>query len=330
MRIHRAALLIPALLFLTAAAHAQWTWSPQTGRWINLKNLPKETPQLQIEYARSLLLSKDYKPALRETQKFDEFYSDSELADQNQFLRAEIRQHQGRLMVAAKDYQQVLTSYPETSLYDEAIEKQYEIGDTYYEMGQRHLEARWRLFRKRPLKRAIEVYGMVVDNQPFTPTAAEAQYKMGLCHYTRKEYIEAAFEYRRVLEDYSGSDWVDEAGFGLAMCYYDDSLPAEYDQTPSQLAIDAIDAFVERYPSDSRNADLGERRSEMWETIAEQRLKTAEFYEKRRDFVAARIYYSLVVDEFSGTAAAAKAQTWLSAHPDAGVDTRLMPRKTPA
>lgn len=320
---HSVWLSVLAGLVVAAApvADAQWVWTPQTGRWVNAKRLPKETAELQIEYTRGLMVDGEYKKALRETDKFQNFYADAPEADQNQFLRGEIKLAMGDYMDAAKEFQLVISGYPESDLFDDVIEKQYEIGDRFYELGEKRLaEDDWykfRFFPKKPFKQAIEVYSMVIENQPFTAAAAEAQYKVGLCHYTREEYQEAAFEYRRVIEDYAGSDSVDEAAYGLAMCYYKQSLPPAYDQTPSYLTIEAINSFKERYPADARVADLEPKVTEMTEAIATQRYETAKFYERRRLFDSARIYYQLVVEEFPGTEAASKAQEWLAANPAA-------------
>ncbi|MCK5861362.1 MAG: outer membrane protein assembly factor BamD, partial [Candidatus Hydrogenedentes bacterium] len=218
------------------------------------------------------------------------------------------------LMSAAKYFQQLIATHPDTGRYHDAITKQYEVGDLYYAKGEHLAEKRFRLFRKRPFKRAAEVYTMVVDNQPFTPEAAEAQYKVGLCHYARKEYIDAAFEYQRVIEDYAASDWVNDASYGLARCYYKASLPPAYDQTPSQLTIASIDDFAARYPDDERGPELQEQRVKMRESIAQQRLKTAHFYEKRREFPAAKLYYEILVDDFSDTSASEEAVIWLAEH----------------
>lgn len=302
-------------LLVTQSAQAQWRWTPQTGRWVNIKNLPKETAELQVEYARSLFMKERYKEAYRETEKFEDFYGDTEYADDNQFLRGEIRLAQGKHLAAAREFQQVVANYPDTDLFDEVIAKQYEIGDALYQQGTQRADRWWPFYRHRPLKRAAEVYGMVIRNQPFTPAAAEAQYKVGLCHYAREGYLEAAYEYRRVVEDYSGSEWVDEASEGLAMCYYRMSLPPEYDQAPSELTINAVDDFKARFPEDARVADLDAKRVEMRESIATQRLQTARFYERRREFSSARLYYEIVVEQFGETGAARSAQTWLDEHP---------------
>jgi outer membrane protein assembly factor BamD len=248
----------------------------------------------------------------------EKWYGDSDFADNNQFLRGEIRMTQRKDISAAREFQQVISNYPNTDLFDDVIAQQYAIGDKLYDQGQLRLNQWWRPFRQRPLRRAAEVYEMVVQNQPFTPEAAEAQYKIGLTQYTRENYYEAAYEYRRVIEDYGGSDWVDEAAHGLALCYYELSLPPDYDQSPSRLAIRAIDDFRARFPQDQRVPELEEIRTEMHESIAQQRLQTAQFYEKRRQFPAAKLYYQRVVDQFPGTEAATKAREWIEAHP--GVD----------
>jgi len=297
---------------LPMVACAEWTWTPQTGRWINVKRLPKETAELQVEYARSLMLDGDYKKALHETSKFNDYYSDTEYADDNQFLRGEIRMRQGNMLEAGQEFQQLVAKFPGSPLYDKVIEMQYKIGDQLYAEGEKKGKKFFSLAPKRPYKRASEIYSMVIANQPFTDAAAEAQYKIGLCRHTRERYIEAAFEYKRVIEDYSTSPWVDEAAAGLAECYYDSALESDYDQQPSMLAVRAIDEFKERFPKDERNEELGEMKNEMRESIAQQRLKTAQFYEKRRNFESARIYYNIVAKEFSETQAAAEANKWLS------------------
>ena len=316
MRILYHALAFTAVLVLGAAsvAEAQWRWTPQTGRWVNMKNLPKETPELQLEYARGLMMKEQYKQAWRETEKFQEFYDDTEFADDNQFLRGDIRLAQNKHLSAAREFQQVIASYPSTDLFDTVIKKQYEIGDALYEQGLARENRWWPIYRSRPLKRAAEVYGMVVQNQPFTAEAAEAQYKIGLCQFARDNYLEATYEYRRVVEDYPGSEWVDEASHGLAMCYYKMSLPPAYDQSPSELAIRSVDDFKARFPEDARSEELTPVRTEMWEGIAAQRLQTARFYEKRREFPSAKLYYELVATQYPGTAAAGDAQKWLDDH----------------
>lgn len=319
-------LAMVVLIFSASHAAAQWTWTPETGRFVNLNSMPKETPELQVNHARSLMLEGRYRDARHETEKFDEFYGSGEKADENQFLRGEIEFLDESYVDAAEEFQKVVTSYPDSPLYDDVIAKQYEIGDAMFDLGQETEVKRENTsalkfgffrhrFGKRHYKRAIDVYAMVIDNQPFTEEAAQAQYKVGRCHFAREEYTESAFEYRRVLEDYAGSVWVADAGHGLARSYEEMSLEPSHDQAPSYLAIEAVEDFTIRYPADARVGPLNAMSEAMFEKIAEQRFRTAKFYERRQKIDSARVYYEITAGKFSGTQAAEKAEAWLEAHP---------------
>ncbi|NLN93850.1 MAG: tetratricopeptide repeat protein [Candidatus Hydrogenedens sp.] len=299
------------LLVTTQAAFAQWSWTPQTGRFINLKRMPRETAELQIEYARSLMVAGNYRKALRECDKFVEYYGNDPLAADNLFLRGEILMAQRQWWNAAKSFQQLLANYPGSDKYDEAIKKQYELGDRFYARGEALSKKKFRLFKKKPYKRAADIYAMVVENQPFAAEAAEAQYKIGLCHFARKQYLDAAFEYKRVVEDYPTTEWVNDASYGLAMCYYKNSYSPAYDQTPSELTVEAIDEFHANFPGDSKHDELGEMRLEMRNSIAQQYLNNARFYEKRREFPAAKLYYEKIRLDFADTDALEPANEWL-------------------
>lgn len=318
-----AAFAVATAILVPAPAHGQWVWTPQTGRFINLKNLPKETPELQIEFARGLMIDGKYNQALQETGKFNRYYGDTERADENQYLRGEIKMGRGELVAAADEFQVVISSYPDSQYFEDVIAKQYEIGDSLFEKGRLNLDARanrpwyrsrWNPFRKRPFKKAIEVYSKVRDNQPFTDAAAQAQYKIGLSHFTREQYIEAGFEYRQVLEVYPNSEYVREASYGLVRTYQELSLKPDYDQEPSQLTIDRLDDFASLFPADSRLDALAEVRVEMTENIATQRLQTAKFYERRRLFLPAHISYRAVAEQYPDTGAGREAQEWLGQH----------------
>lgn len=311
-----------SVLFLFAGslcAQAQWTYTPQIGRFINIKRLPRETPELQVEHARYLMVEGNYSAALSETEKFTDFYGDSDAADENQFVRGEIRFAQEEYLKSAQEFQQVLVNYPDTELHDRAIERQYDAGDTLFAKGQRRMDEKKSIslspFRKKPFKRAIEVYTLVIDNQPFTDEAAQAQYKIGLCNYTLGDYQSAAREYKTVIEDYSDSEWVIEATYGMATCYGEAALSSEYDQSDGQRAIDLAKEFEALYPEDPRVGELNEIAEVMTERIAEQRLLNAQFYEIRREMYSARIYYETVTSQFAGTEAAKKAQVWLDENP---------------
>ena len=93
------------------------------------------------------------------------------------------------------------------------------------------------------------------------------------------------------------------------------ALDPDYDQAPAHLAIESVAEFTRRFPDDPRVDERIEISREMRESIAEQRFRSGEFYERRRNLLAARIYYEVAAYQFEGTEASKKALAWLETHP---------------
>jgi len=299
----------------TGAANAVWVWTPETGRWINPKSQPKETPEAQLEYASQLRLAGDYEEALDEYQKFFRFYPDSALCPEAQFQIGELYEARGDYERASKEYQKVVSNWRSSELFDRVVGKQYEIADRFYreEMTRRR---RFRLFRGRYLRRAIRIYEQVIENAPFGPAAAQAQYRIAECYFASEQYLEATYEYRKVLDEYPSSDWAGQAMYGLGMCYYKQALPAEYDQTIARKAVEQFQLFMGLYPDEPKAEEASQRIAELREEMARQQLVVAGFYEKRQKPDSARVYYITVVKKYPGTRAAGEAKEKLEA--DAG------------
>lgn len=303
------------LLAYAGAANAVWVWTPETGRWINPKSQPKETPEAQLEYASQLRLAGDYEDALGEYEKFFKFYPDSTLCPEAQFQIGELYEARGDYERAGKEYQKVVSNWKSAKLFDKVVEKQYEIADRFYreEMARKR---RFRFFRGRYLRKAIKIYEQVIENAPFGAAAAQAQYRIAECYFASGQYLEATYEYQKVLDEYPSSEWAGQAMYGLGMCYYEQALPAEYDQTIARKAVEQFQLFRGLYPDEPKAETAAQRVAELREEMARQQLVVAGYYEKIQRPDSARVYYRTVVKKYPGTQAAGEAKEKLEA--DAG------------
>jgi outer membrane assembly lipoprotein YfiO len=308
------AALIVAVIFVSYAgtANAVWVWTPETGRWVNPANQPKETPEAQLEYASQLRLAGDYEEALGEYEKFFKFYPDSDLCPQAQFQIGELYEARGDYERASKEYQKVVSNWRASGLFDKVVEKQYEIADRFYQEEMARTR-RFRLFRGRYLRRAIRIYEQVIENAPFGPAAAQAQYRIAECHFASGHYLEATYEYRKVLDEYPSSEWAGQAMYGLGMCYYEQALPAEYDQTIARKAVEQFRLFTGLYPDDPKTQDATQKIADLREEMARQQLVVAAYYEKIQRSESASVYYRTVVAKYPGTQAADEAKEKLEA-----------------
>ena len=68
-----------------------WIWTPKSGKFINPKTLPKDSPKAQYDYALSFYGEKRYDDALREFKKLIKNYPKSFEASESQFRSEERR-----------------------------------------------------------------------------------------------------------------------------------------------------------------------------------------------------------------------------------------------
>ncbi len=311
-----------ALVALATPAHAGWIWTPESGRWVNPRSQPKESASLQFQYAEELLEKDEYADAIREFQRLHTHFPTSAYGDLAQFSIGRAHEAAGDWDKAAGAYQKTIDEYPGTRLFDRVITKQYELGNMYYERAVQR-EAQRRLLPNLgelfggadDFDRAIEVYQRVVDNQPFTEAAAEAQYRIGLCYGKQEEYELAVEAYEKVLDLYPGSPWAGEAAFGSAEAQFLQSRPADYDQTAVEASMERLEYYLRNYEDADRRADVERMLRELDNNRAEHEFRIAEWYHRNFKFAAARLYYAQVVKAHPDTEWATKSREQLDRLP---------------
>lgn len=302
------------LALMCAGADAALIWTPQTGRWIDPKRQPKETPALQFQYAEELLANGDTEKAINEYKKVLRYFPESNYCDLSQYSIGRALEAQGSYEEAVEEYQKVIDDYPNTELFGHVLDKQRKIADHFFELGVQR-EERFTLFRGSNFDKAIETYRKVIDNQPFTELSAEAQYRIGLCYTKLELYDEASVEYQKVIDFYPASRWTMEAAYGCAECKFFQSLPCEYDKTAAEEAIEKFRYFLRAYPESARAEEARAKLEQLQETAAEHEYQIGMFYHHNMKYDSARLYFDSVVREYPETQCAGKARETLSTMP---------------
>lgn len=305
------------ILFLglvCSTAEAAWTWTPQTGRWINPKRQPRETAALQFQYAEELLSQGESEKAVEEYKEVLRYFPDSDYCDLAQYSIGRALEAQGEYEKAVEEYQKVIDTYPNTQLFDHVLEKQRRIANRFFDLGVER-EERFVLFRGSNFDKAIKTYRRVIDNQPFSEVSAEAQYRIGLCYMKMGLYDEASVEFQKVIDYYPTSKWTAEAAFGCAECLSAQVLPSEYDKSAAEQAAEQLRFFLRRYP-DSPHADEARAKLErIRETAARHEYNIGMWYHHNMKYDSARVYFDSIVREYPDTQCASKCRDMLSKMP---------------
>lgn len=270
-----------------------WTYEPvggeQGGNW------RRQRAKDQLEVAQGAFDLKDYGLALKAARRVVSNWPLSDFAPAAQYLVARCYEAQGQDERAFKAYQTVLERYPKIPNYDEILQRQYDITNKY-------LAGKWfKLWGVIPffssMEKTSEMYARIVRNGPFSEIAPQAQLKIGAAREKQRNYALAAKAYQIAADRYHDRPKVAaDALFSEGSAYAKESQTAEYDQSTAGQAIATFTDFMTLYPNDPRASKavgmIGDLRREQ----ARGNLETARFYERRKRWVAAKIYYNEVVN----------------------------------
>ncbi len=307
MRRSRAAITVSVFLICLGtapAAFAAWVWSPQTG-WIGPTGAVKDSPEEQLAFAVAFFERGDYDRAQKEFKKLLRAYKDSREAAEAQYYVGRCHEQERDYYKAFLEYRKTLQTYPSTKRFDEILERESQLGNHFLAGNKRKLFGIAAILPARD--KAVEIFQAIVDDGPFSEYGQLAQYKLGLAHMALGDYEAAVTAFEGVMSRYPDSPLVDDARFQIAQASLKGTFKAGYDQSPTDLAIRELDAFVKEYPDSELKPEAETRLANLKERRAQHEYQVAQFYEQRHHAASAAVYYETIAEQFSQTAWGPKA-----------------------
>ena len=148
---------------------------------------------------------------------------------------------------------------------------------------------------------AMEALTIITLNYSGSSIIDSAQYYLGESHYRMKEYIIAASEFQRLVNQYPSSPLVDEAKYKVGMSYLKLSPGYGLDQEFTYKCIDEFQEFTEYFPQSDLVPEVMESIYKARSKIAKKIFKSGELYFKMRDYESALTYLKSVLDYYYDT-----------------------------
>lgn len=151
------------------------------------------------------------------------------------------------------------------------------------------------LFARGKFARAAELYGDVYFERQ-SASSARALMRQADCYFKINKFADARLCYQEFSDIFPTHPEVSTAVFRYAVCLYEESLNAQYDQTETLQAIDAFRRFLDKYPNSERYADaIGYIQKAQYKLI-EKKYMTGYIYYKMKDYSSALMYFREVTD----------------------------------
>jgi outer membrane protein assembly factor BamD len=251
-------------------------------------------PGDQLKVAKDLQAKKDYRGAIDAYRRVIRRWPLSSATQDARLGLADSLSGIGYHYQAFKEYQQLIEKHPNTPHFDTVLQRQFEIGNLFL-AGAR--QKAWGLRWFPSTDRAIEVFEKVVKNGPYSPVAAEAQFRIGVAYEKQNDYLAAVHAYEKILERYAKYPIAEDAQFQIGYAYKEESQRAEYDQNMANQAIAAFSDFLLKFPGSEKVALAEEYQTALKEEQAKGLYRIGQFYERNRKYQSALIYYNDVIEK---------------------------------
>jgi outer membrane assembly lipoprotein YfiO len=293
----RSLLLITMLLLtmvntpapLVYRAGEGWSYEPVGGtKWTRTR------AKDQLEIAKEAFDKKDYGLALKASRRVVRIWPLSDYAPEAQYLLGRSLEEKKQDEKAFKAYQTLIEKYPKSANYEEVLKRQYVIANRY-------LGGQWfKLWGYIPffpsMDKTVGMYEKMIKNGPYSEVAPEAQMNIGKAREKQSEFPEAVKAYEKAADRYHDRKEVAaNAMYKAGQAYLKQAKTAEYDQSIAGHAIGTFNDFMTLYPDDTRVAEARKEIANLRTEQARGSFLVARFYEKKKRWDGALVYYNEVL-----------------------------------
>jgi outer membrane protein assembly factor BamD len=148
---------------------------------------------------------------------------------------------------------------------------------------------------------ANDQFNLVEQNYPYSSWAVNAQLMQGYTQYLQNHYTEALGTLERFIQLHPTHRDIAYAYYLRALCYYEQIADIERDQKGTQLAMNALQDVVNRFPDSSYARDARLKIDLCRDHLAGKEMEIGRWYEKQHLYEAAIGRFQRVVDDYQTT-----------------------------
>jgi len=145
---------------------------------------------------------------------------------------------------------------------------------------------------------AIEALTKLNDRYPFSPFAVQARLMLGDAYFLNEQYIEAVDVYEDFSSMHPRHENIDYVLFQIGVAKYNAHQSIDLPQTELALAIESFRRIVEGHPQSAYRDQASDYIVKCRKLLAEHELYVADYYFKSKEYKAAWLRYSQVINNY--------------------------------
>lgn len=148
---------------------------------------------------------------------------------------------------------------------------------------------------------AAKTFDQVENQHPYSVWATKSQLMEVFANYQAENYNDAVIAADRFIQLHPGNRDVAYAYYLKAICYYMQIVDVGRDQKLTQLALNALQEVVRRFPESRYARDAKLKLDFVRDHLAGKEMEIGRYYLKRGEFLAALNRFKRVVDMYQTT-----------------------------
>ena len=294
------------VLLLVSFADAE-TWHLENGQ--NLKALPDDEQGsmiIAISQLKQLAAEGKTKKLLAEIPSVESKFPASQQKEVHAFLMAEVEYSRSKFAKAMRKYDAFLREYPQSPLYDAAIDREVEIGTAFLSGMKKPV---LKVFKIKGYAEGEKILDKVSDYAGISPVGLDSQLTIARKLEQRGKFEDAYQRWSQISLSWPTGEIGKESLFAMGRCKHASYRGPKYDGLSLVSGRTYYENFLQRYPQEAGEYQISRRLEQIEQQLAYKNLVTARYYKSSGQKQAANFYYQMVIEKWPQSVAAQMAES---------------------
>ncbi|MBC8125802.1 MAG: tetratricopeptide repeat protein [Gloeobacteraceae cyanobacterium ES-bin-144] len=220
-------------------------------------------------------------------------YSFAPSAAQARYREAQLLEQQGKIEKSFEAYDKFLDAFQSSNLYTTALNRQAAMAQAAADGDVK--SSFLGLKTKFSIEKTVGMLEKVRDHAPRSRTASKAQFTIGELYQSKQKAKEAIAAFRQLVKDQPESPEAPDALFRVGVIYMEEAERGNQNQGNIDLAREAFNDYLIQYPGNYRNSEARKLLASLGNRDLQRSYDVAEFYLKTGKPEAAKVYYRDII-----------------------------------
>ncbi|MHC4758004.1 MAG: outer membrane protein assembly factor BamD [Planctomycetota bacterium] len=288
-----------SMLALVSLSGAETWHLDRTDDWKQVQPETNDKYLVAVADIKSLIDNGKTKQVKKAWEQLKNDFPEIQGPDLEALIKAELLYTKRKFTKAVREYDNFLDNYPDSGLYQVALDRQFSIAQAFL-AGQKRTVLK--IFRIKGFAEGEKVMDKISDRAGIAPLGERANLEVAESLEGRGKYEDAYQRWSVINSKWPTGQTGKNSLLAMARCKYLAYNGPKYDISDLISARSYFQNFQSRYPEDAQELDIEAKILNIDELLAEKQFKIAQFYTKTAK-ESAGLYYQTIAEQWPNTTA---------------------------